>query len=92
MPDEYLTQLMTALHEHLSATGTYAVDEQTNRWLGEAQAVANDALGPNVPASVIRKRARQVGELLEHVEPTNNQPVDDHIEAARAIVEDIEDQ
>lgn len=86
-----LHELARALHEHLSATGGFAIDEQTHRWLGEAQAVASDAVDPTVSEAVVKKRARQVGELLEQVDTTANESVNEHIAAARLIVEEITD-
>lgn len=77
------------LHSHLAATGELALDEEVNRWLGEAEAVAADAVGPDVPVAVVEKRVRQVRQLLDHVDDTGNQAANEHLDAARDLISTI---
>ena len=42
--DPALRESVRDLHAHLDATGEYPVTERANRWLGEADAVAVDAV------------------------------------------------
>ena len=70
---------------HLEATEELPLPSRTHQWLGEAQAAAADAVGDDVPESVVRKRATQVRELLSHVEETGEPEADEHVDAAREI-------
>ena len=46
--------------------------------------------GPDVPEAVIEKRVGQVRMLLSNVERTGNETADEHVAAARELVEEIE--
>ena len=71
-----------ALATHLTATADRPVPPATNRWLGEAEAVARDATSDGIGTQTRRKRVRQVATLLESAEETNDAVADRHIEAA----------
>jgi len=73
-----------ALAEHLSATGERPVPPATNRWLGEAEAVARDAATEGLDRETRRKRVQQVVDLLDSADETGDERADDHIEAAKA--------
>ncbi len=73
-----------ALAEHLTATGERPVPPATNRWLGEAEAVARDAATEGLDEQTRRKRVRQVAKLLESAGETGDEQAASHIEAARA--------
>lgn len=72
-----------ALVDHLSATGERPVPPATNRWLGEAEAVARDAATDGLDTETRRKRVRQAADLLESAEKTGDEIADGHIKAAR---------
>ena len=73
-----------ALAEHLIATADRPVPPATNRWLGEAEAVARDAASDGLDAETRDKRVRQVQGLLESADETGDEVADSHIAAAAA--------
>lgn len=85
-------ELARELLAHLEATEEFPLPSRTHRWLGEAQAAAADAVGEDVPESVVRKRAAQVEELLGHVEETGLSEADERIDAAQGIAREISEQ
>jgi hypothetical protein len=87
-----VSDLVADLHAHLEATAELPVETRASQWLGEAEAVVADAVGPDVPAAVVEKRVGQVRMLLSNVEGTSNETADDHVAAARELVDDIEDR
>jgi hypothetical protein len=87
-----LRDLAADLHAHLEATGELPVETRTSQWLGEAEAVAEDATGPDVPTAVIEERVGQVEMLLSNVEATGSEAADEHVAAARELVEEIEER
>lgn len=87
---ESLQSLVANLHEHLEATAHRPVETRASQYLGEAEAIAEDAVGPNVPESVVEKRVEQVSMLLSNVDSTGDDEADDHLAAARELVEEIE--
>lgn len=87
--DDETQALVRDLHDHLRATEERPLPEAANRWLGEAQAVAADAVGTEVPVAVVTKRVGQVAHLLSHVEETGDDEADEHVAAARDLAERI---
>lgn len=87
-----LQELAAELLAHLEATEELPLPSRTHQWLGEAQAAAADAVGADVPEEVVRKRAGQVVELLDHVEETGESEVDEHVSAARELADRIATQ
>ncbi|PSQ50871.1 hypothetical protein BRD15_00700 [Halobacteriales archaeon SW_6_65_15] len=83
---------MSDLHAHLEATAELPVETRASQWLGEAEAVVADAVGPDVPEAVVEKRVGQVRMLLSNVAGTGNETADDHVAAARELVDEIEDR
>lgn len=71
-----------ALADHLIATADRPVPPSTNRWLGEAEAVARDAASEGLDSATRRKRVQQAADLLESADDTGDEPADRHIEAA----------
>lgn len=92
MADSSLQSLVADLHAHLEATAELPVETRASQYLGEAEAIAEDAVGPEVPESVVAKRVEQVSMLLSNVEETGDSEADDHIVAARELVEAIESE
>jgi hypothetical protein len=85
-----LPALVADLHAHLEATATLPVEESASRWLGEAEAVAYDAVGTDVNREVVEKRVEQIGMLLSNVEDTGSEAADERVAAARELVAKIE--
>ncbi|MFO7834971.1 MAG: hypothetical protein R6V31_13220 [Halohasta sp.] len=71
-----------ALADHLTATAERPVPPATNRWLGEAEAVARDAASEGLDTETRRTRVRQVADLLESAGETGDEIADRHIAAA----------
>ena len=88
--DDDLRDLVADLHQHLEATAHLPVETSASRWLGEAEAVCADAIGPEVPESVIEKRVEQVRMLLSNVDETGNAAADERVGAARQLLAEIE--
>lgn len=81
MPDEDLE----ALYDHLAATGELPVETSASRYLGEAEAVVEDALEPDTPDAVVQSRVQQAKELLSHVDETGDDRADRHVASAREL-------
>ena len=77
------------LHEHREATGERPIDPRTNRWLGEAEAVARDATTPGLDEATVRTRIGQVRELLAEAGETGDAAADDHLASARELCDRI---
>ena len=71
-----------ALADHLTATAERPVPPATNRWLGEAEAVARDAASEGLDNETRRKRVRQAADLLDSAAETGDEIADSHIDAA----------
>ncbi|WP_246045759.1 hypothetical protein [Halorussus ruber] len=84
------SDLLADLHAELEATAELPVEARASQWLGEAEAVAGDAVGEEVPEAVIEKRVGQVRMLLSNVEETGSEAADRRVAAARELVEEIE--
>ncbi|WP_198662001.1 hypothetical protein [Halorussus litoreus] len=87
---EAIPELVADLHGHLEATAELPVEARASQWLGEAEAVARDATGPGVPREAVEKRVGQVRMLLSNVDGTGSEAADEHVEAARELVDEIE--
>ncbi|WP_276299914.1 hypothetical protein [Halorussus lipolyticus] len=88
--DPDLSNLVADLHAELEATAERPVEARASQWLGEAEAVAGDAVGQDVPDAVVEKRVGQVRMLLSNVEETGDETADEHVASARELVEEIE--
>ncbi|WP_277540150.1 hypothetical protein [Haloarcula laminariae] len=77
------------LHDHLAATAERPVERTASRWLGEAEAIAGEVADGNMDAPVRRERLEKVGHLLANVESTGDEAADEHVAAARTIVEEL---
>jgi len=79
------------VHAHLAATAERPVERTPRRYLGEAEAVAADAVaaaGAGNRVAAVR-RLRQVLDLLASVEATGDARADEHVRAARALAADL---
>ncbi|GGK53440.1 MULTISPECIES: hypothetical protein [Haloarcula] len=88
MTDERLQ----ALHRHLAETGERPVERTASRWLGEAEAVAADIADGELPEDVLAERLTTIDHILSHVDSTDDAIADNHVEAAREIVDDLLDE
>ncbi len=77
------------LHDHLAATAERPVERTASRWLGEAEAIADDIAHGEMDASVRRERLGKVEHLLDNVDGTGDDDADEHIAAAEAILDEL---
>jgi len=87
-----LESRLKQLHEQLTATRERPVERKASRWIGEADAIADDLVGAGVAETdpaVVRKRVEHVETLLSNVEETGDPTADEHVEAARTLADAI---
>lgn len=89
MTDHPLAPAVRDLHEHLERTAELPIDPRTNRWLGEAEAVARDAATSDLDAETTRRRVAQVEHLLEEAGETGHDEADAHLDAARRLCREL---
>ncbi|QIO22035.1 hypothetical protein [Haloarcula sp. JP-L23] len=80
---------VSAVYDHLAATGERPVERTASRWLGEAEAVARDVAEGDLDPAVRRRRLETIAELLDNVAGTGDEIADDHIAAARVHLEEL---
>ena len=91
--DASLADRVARLHDALRATEERPVERTASRWIGEAQAIASDAVeltdgnGTRVP--VVRIRVGHVLDMLENVEATGDEVADEHVATALSLAESI---
>lgn len=90
--DEDVRERVRELHDHLAATAERPVETRAGRWLGEAEAAAQDAAGEGVPEAAVAKRVGQVLDLLEHVEGTGDEAADEHVAQARELAAGLDER
>jgi hypothetical protein len=90
MTDPELESLLGDLHDHLAATASLPVDPTANRWLGEAEAVSADLVALEADEGTVARRVGHVSMLLEETGDTGSRAAEEHVEAARELVERIE--
>jgi hypothetical protein len=76
---------LDALHDHLRATAELPIEPRTNRWLGEAEAVAGDAARNEIDPETARERVRQVERLLSEADDPDHDEATAHVDAARKL-------
>jgi hypothetical protein len=77
------TDRLADLAEHLRATEERPVNPRVSTYLGEAAAVADDAV--RAPPDVARERVEQVRSLLAEVETTGDEEADEYVDRAEAL-------
>ena len=82
---ESLEERLEALRDHLEATAELPIDPKTNRWLGEAEAVARDAAADDIDPATARERVAQVQRLLSAADDPDREDAVAHLEAAREL-------
>ena len=90
-PPEDPAAAVDALAAHLTATAERPIPPATNRWLGEAEAVARDAASDDIDPATRRQRVQQVAALLAEAESTGDETADEHIASARSCCQVILD-
>jgi outer membrane murein-binding lipoprotein Lpp len=87
-----LEGLVSSIHDHLAATEELPLEEEANRLLGEAQAVAADAEAADLDAATTKERVEEILALLEEVDGTGHDEADEHVAAARRAAQRALDQ
>jgi hypothetical protein len=78
-----IDDLLSSIHDHLEATEDVPMETEASRWLGEAQAVAEDVAHADLDEETVHERVETILELLEETETTGNETADEHVDAAR---------
>jgi hypothetical protein len=91
-PRDDVAELVAALEAHLAATEELPLEEDANRWLGEAHAVAGDVHESDLDDETLVERLETVVELLEEVETTGHEDADEHVAAARRAAQRVLDR
>lgn len=81
--------LIESLHAELAATAELPIDRDAGRWIGEAEAVAEDLVGAAASEAVVDKRVGHVRDLLAEVEDTGNEEADEHVDEAERLTDRI---
>ena len=92
MAREELESEVKQLYEHLAATRERPIEREASRWIGEADAIAADLVGPEIAdldLGVIHNRIGHVADLLSNIEGTGDSIADEHIETARDLANTI---
>ncbi|MFC4542050.1 hypothetical protein ACFO5R_08935 [Halosolutus amylolyticus] len=87
--DDALDERVRELHEHLAATAELPIDRTTNRWLGEAEAVARDAATSDLDPETTKERVRQVQHLLAEADDPTDDEAATRVATAREVCESI---
>jgi hypothetical protein len=87
--DRDVGERVATLHDHLVATRELPVERDAARWIGEAEAVAGDLAGEDVPAAVLAERVGHVRRLLGEVEDTGHPDADEHVAEARRLADEV---
>lgn len=82
-------ELVEELARELEATAERPVERTASRWIGEAEAVASDVAGADVPPDVLEERVAHVERLLSEVDTTGDPTADEHVDAATRLLEQI---
>jgi len=84
-PDEAVEGIYT----HLAATEQMPLEESANRWIGEAQAVAEDLVTHDATETVIRDRTSRIVDLLESIDDTGDSDAKARVEAALVLAREL---
>jgi len=87
---ESVHALLDDLYAQLEATAERPVDREASRWIGEAEAVAGDIAGSDVPIDVIEDRIGHVDRLLSEIDGVDDPAADEHVTEAKRLVDEIE--
>lgn len=89
MTDESRQSNLRTLHEHLAATAERPVETSASRWIGEAEAIADDLVGRDADPAVVAERVGHVVDLLANVDTTEDGTADEHVAAARSVAREL---
>ena len=87
-----IDDLLASLHDHLEATEERPLDNEANRWLGEAQAIAADVDENELDSETTKERVEEILELLDEVDGTGDDEADKHVAAARRAANRVLDR
>jgi len=91
-PRDDVAELVASMDAHLAATEELPLEEDANRWLGEAHAVATDLAESDLEDDVLVERVEKVLELLREVDGTGHDDADQHVAAAQRAAERVLDR
>ncbi len=91
-PRDDVAELVASLEAHLAATEELPLEEDANRWLGEAHAVATDVHENTLDDETLLERVETVLELLAEIDGTGHDEADEHVAAASRAGERILDR
>ena len=80
---------LRTLYDELAATAERPVERTASRWLGEAEAIAEDIAFGGMDPDVRRDRLAKVDHLLGNVESTGDERADEHLDTARELVAEL---
>jgi hypothetical protein len=81
-----------ALHAELAATAELPIERDASRWIGEAEAVAEDLVGAAASEAVVDRRVGHVRDLLAEVDDTGNEAADERVGEAERLTDRILDE
>ena len=87
--DDRTDGLLSSLHEHLEATAERPLSTEANRWLGEAEAIAENLATSDVDRETAHERIETVLGLLAEIDETGDEEADKHVDAARRAGERV---
>lgn len=88
---ESLEARSRALARHLEATAELPIDRRTNRWLGEAEAIARDVATSDLDPTTVRERVETVQWLLSEADDPDHDEARVRLQAARETCAEILD-
>lgn len=80
------------LYEHLEATAELPIGRETNRWIGEAEALARDVATNDIDRETTRERVATIRDLLAEAGETGIDEADAHLESARRLCTAVVDE
>ena len=90
--DDGTDSLIEALHAELAATAELPIERDASRWIGEAEAVAEDLVGAAASEAVVDRRVGHVRDLLAEVEDTGSEAADERVDEAERLTDRILDE
>lgn len=86
VPDD-LNDLLDEIHENLDATQELQVERTASRWIGEAEAIAQDLAEADLDPDVVEEHLGKIESLLEEIEETGDTTADEHLQQAISLTE-----
>jgi hypothetical protein len=83
------SEAVEGIYTHLAATEQMPLEESANRWIGEAQAVAEDLVAHDATDAVIHDRTSKIVDLLESIDDTGDADAEARVEAALVLAREL---